>query len=137
MLSQNLTFFTKLAKAQTVLSRRFDNSLAGLSLNEFIVMLQLKAAKDGRIRPLDLAEKVGLTPSGITRLLRPMEKVGYIRRQAASHDARISYVVLGRGGADKLETALENAELLADELLEGQRATEVVKLSDILERIAS
>ncbi len=136
MLSKNLQFFLKLAKAQAVLNRRFDTGLAGLGLNEFIVMTHLTTAPGGRLRPMDLAEKIGLTPSGITRLLRPMEKVGYIRRASDEHDARVSYVVLGSGGTEKYATALENAEHISEQLLGCENNDETSSFSKLLDQIS-
>ncbi len=116
-LSTPLQFFIGLAKVQSVVSRRFDSGLQGLSFSDFQILVHLSQAREGKLRRVDLAEKVGLTASGITRLLAPMEKVGLIKREKHVNDARVSYVLLAPGGRRKLEEALENADLLSEELL--------------------
>ena len=110
-------FFVELAKVQAVLTRRFDNGLGGLGLTEFVILLQLGQADGGKMRRIDLAETVGLTASGVTRLLLPMEKIGLIRREANADDARSSLVALAPGGKRKLEEGMERAVELAEELI--------------------
>ncbi|HYC82923.1 MAG TPA: winged helix-turn-helix domain-containing protein, partial [Candidatus Paceibacterota bacterium] len=82
-LSPHLQFFIHLAKAKTVLARRFDNRLSfnGLGFSDFAILCQLQEAEDGKMRRTDLAERVGLTASGITRLLLPLEKIGVVKRE--------------------------------------------------------
>lgn len=84
------------------------------------------------MRRVDLADKVGLTASGITRLLAPMEKVGLIKREANERDARVSFVVLAPGGKRKLAESLENAEALAKDLLSAAKAKNVSELNETL-----
>lgn len=79
------------------MSRRFDAGLGGISLNECIILSSLLQAPENKMRRIDLAEKIGFTPSGITRLLLPMEKIGLVFREKNEHDARVSYVILAPG----------------------------------------
>src|SRR5438105_38338 len=115
--SSSLQFFLSLAKAQSIIVRKFDASLNGLSLSDFMILHHLSQSKEENMRRIDLAEKVGLTASGITRLLAPMEKIGLVKRKQDHNDARVSYVVLASGGKRKLQEAMEDAEMLADGLL--------------------
>jgi len=131
-ISPSLKFFLNLAKVQTVLARRFDLGLGGLGFSDFVILFHLSQVRDERLRRVDLAEKVGLTASGVTRLLAPMEKVGLIKRETTEHDARVSYVRLAPGGKGKLAEALEDAELLAEELISKEKAKNIVDLSQIL-----
>ncbi len=116
-LSPSVQVFLELAKAQTILTRRFDAGLGGLGLNEFMILHQLHISTDETLRRIDLADNVGLTQSGITRLLAPMEKIGLVKRKACAEDARVSYVVLAPGGKRKYEEAVERAEMICEELL--------------------
>ena len=104
-----------MSKVQTVLSRRFEGQLGGLGSSEFVILFHLSQAQDESMRRIDLADKIGLTASGITRLLLPMEKVGYIKKVANENDARSSLVVLATGGKRKLNDAIERANLFCDE----------------------
>ena len=115
-LSPRLSFFLALTKAESHTTRRFDAHLGGLSFSYFMILYYLNQAKDEKMRRIDLAERVGLTASGITRLLAPMEKIGLVKREASEHDARVSNVTLAPAGKRKLTEALEDAELLAKDL---------------------
>ena len=77
----------------------------GLTLSGYEVLLHLAHAPDQRLRRVDLAESVLLTPSGITRLLDGLERGGYVCRATSNEDARVSYAVLTDEGYEKLRTA--------------------------------
>lgn len=124
-----------LTQFQTELSRRLDSNLNGISLNEFIILSHLKQAENGQMRRIDLAEKVGLTASGITRLLLPMEKIGLVKKESSAKDARISFVVLASGGLKKLNEALERAELFATELIPAEKTAQIEEFSKLLVEI--
>lgn len=117
MMNDNVRFFVSLAKVQTVLSRNFDSVLNGLSFHEFIVLYYLKQSEHQRMRRIDLAEKLGVTPSGMTRMLLPMEKIGLVDKDVNPTDARSTLVVLASGGAEKLLEAMDRAELYCKDLL--------------------
>lgn len=112
--SKNLQLILNLAKVQAIISRRFDNSLGGISFNEFIIMYHLSQAPDKKLSRTDLSEKLGLTASGITRLLLPMEKIGLIKRAAHETDARMSWILLGSGGKEKLSDAMDRVGYLIE-----------------------
>jgi DNA-binding MarR family transcriptional regulator len=112
--SKNLQLILNLAKVQAIITRRFDNSLGGISFNEFIIMYHLSQAPDKKLSRTDLSEKLGLTASGITRLLLPMEKIGLIKRAPHETDARMSWILLGSGGKEKLHDALDRVDYLIE-----------------------
>lgn len=116
-INKNLKLFLNLAKIQAIMTRRFDSSLGGLGFSEFVILYHLSEAEGEKMRRIDLADKVGLTASGVTRLLLPMEKVGYIKRESSDQDARVSSVVLCPGGRQKMEEAIERAELFVGEIV--------------------
>ena len=70
------------------------------------------------MRRVDLARAIGRSPSGITRLLRPMEKLGLVDRERNTRDARVSLVRLTRAGEQRLQEARGTLESLADRLTE-------------------
>ena len=133
----NINFFLEITKFQTRLSRRLDSGLNGISLNEFIIMHRLSQNHDGRMRRIDLADKLGLTASGITRLLLPMEKIGLIKRETDNNDARVSYVALARGGKAKLAEGLERIKIFGEDLIPESKAKkleEFIKLISELDK---
>lgn len=107
-----------MARAQSIISRYFDGRLGGgIGLNDFLILYYLTSAEGNKLRRVDLAHKMGFTPSGVTRLLAPMEKIGLIKREPSQHDARVSYVSLAPSGQRILQEEFERAELLAQEVL--------------------
>ena len=91
------------------LSARVDHSLGavhGLGFVEFMVLHQLARSPDGRMRRVDLAAAIGRTASGVTRLLKPMEKIGLVSRDSSERDARVSLVALTDTGRERLTEAV-------------------------------
>ena len=134
-LSHQLKMLLNMATVQAILSRKFDGRLGMLGLNEFLILFHLEQSPEGKMRRVDLAEKVGLTASGITRLLAPMEKIGLVKREANAADARVSFVSLAKGGKTALENALENAEDLARTVLSPASKEEIGYASSLLKKL--
>lgn len=116
------------------MSRRFDGlSVHGIGFTDFAILYLLHQSPAGRLRRTDLAEKAGLTASGITRMLLPMEKTGLVAREASERDARVSYATLTPAGRRIFEEAKETANAIAKEILpaditRNQSLTELFKL---------
>lgn len=70
----------------------------GISFTEYLVLHHLHGAKSQTMRRIDLAESVGLSASGVTRLLNPMEKIGLVAKELSPRDARVSLVRLSAAG---------------------------------------
>ena len=137
--SAALDFFFRLNRAYATLTRRLDISLGtyhGLSFADFMVLSNLSRAPDGRLRRVDLADRLGLTASGITRALIPLEKIGLVKRQPDPRDARIGYAVLTPAGAKLLANALESAEDVGQAALQGIPARQLESLSMLLGQLA-
>jgi Transcriptional regulators len=109
----------RLVRAQATLVKRFDASLGGLhgvSLADFTLLLRLSQAPGDRMRRVDLAESLGLTASGVTRGLVPLERIGLVRRDAEARDARVAYAALTETGRERLAEMLVTAEQVAGEI---------------------
>jgi len=103
----------RLIRAQSHLQNRFAAELGGvhgLSVNELMLLMQLDQAAGGRLRRVDLAERLDLSQSGVSRMLAPMEKVGWVDRAEDPRDGRVGYVVLTPAGR---RLAKEGAKTLA------------------------
>jgi DNA-binding MarR family transcriptional regulator len=131
-ISNELKLLFQLNKTQTLLARRFDAGLGGLGLNEFMILYHLQASPEQKMRRIDLANKIGLTASGVTRLLLPMEKIGLVSKEINKLDARVSFVVLALGGRRKFEEGDERAELLLKEIMPQKSVKEINSLQDLL-----
>jgi DNA-binding MarR family transcriptional regulator len=113
MNSPALDAVLRLLRAQAHLQNRFAAELGGihgLSVNELLLLMHLDQAEGGRLRRVDLAERLDMSQSGVTRMLAPMEKVGWVDRAEDRRDARVSYVVLRKAGR---RLAREGARTLA------------------------
>lgn len=90
-----------LAAVQGRVAKKMDAGLGahGLSLTDFMVLRRLERAAGGAMRRIDLARALGLSASGVTRLLGPMERMGLVEKEASERDARVSLVRLSRAGA--------------------------------------
>lgn len=125
----------RFARVDAAVRRRLE--VQGLSLNDLAVLHHLDAAPDRRLRRVELADLLGLTPSGIARLLAPLEKLGYVAREADARDARLALVALTDAGAERTreasDVAEEKAAALFDRALDDdERAT----LARLLARLA-
>ncbi|MDN5287897.1 MAG: MarR family transcriptional regulator [Mucilaginibacter sp.] len=136
-INSTLKFILNLAKAQTIINRRFDAKLSsyGLGFNDFVILYHLSLAPHQKLRRIDLAEKLGLTASGITRMLAPMEKIGLVSRESNERDARVSYAVLAPGGKRLLEESIKTAEHAAADTFPELKTKKIKKLSELLNEI--
>ena len=119
-ISTALSTVLQLAYARTVVVRDVDATLAGyhgLGLNDVGLLLELHSAPDGRLRRLDLAERLGITPSGVARQLAPLERRGLVGRESHPGDARLAIVVLTEAGARIVGDVLPTADEAATRVL--------------------
>jgi DNA-binding MarR family transcriptional regulator len=147
MMSQVLTdqsnavrAFVSLVRAHAAATRLLSAQLMadhGLTINDYEVMLRLARAPEQRLRRVDLAEQVLLTPSGITRLLDGLEAAGLVGRSACASDRRVVYAVLTEEGRAKLREASTSHIAQIDALFgEAFEEHELASVGDLLERLA-
>jgi DNA-binding MarR family transcriptional regulator len=77
----------------------------GLPLTSYEVLIHLAEASDRRMRMCDLANRVHLSRSGMSRLVDRLERDGLIKRAACDADARGAFAVITQRGLDLLEAA--------------------------------
>jgi DNA-binding MarR family transcriptional regulator len=107
-----------------------------LTLNDYEVLLHLSRADGQRLRRVDLAERVLLTASGITRLLEGLERAGYVCKETCAGDARVSYAKLTDEGHAKLKVAATTHLRGIDELFVSRYSeSELVTLAELLGRL--
>lgn len=135
--NQSIKFILELTKTLAVLTRRFDSGLGGLGLNEFTILYNLNTASDKKMRRIDLAHKIGLTASGVTRLLLPMEKIGLVKSGKSESDARARYVMIAPGGKRVLHEAIERMEFLMQELIPEKKNSKLEELSELISEIGA
>lgn len=131
-INKELQFFLNLAMVQSKVIWAFDRGLGhGLGFNDFVILYHLSIAQDQKMRRVDLAEKVSLTASGVTRMLLPMEKIGLVKREESKLDGRVSYVKLAPGGKQLFEEAIERAEMISEEFLPSMDSKGMKHISEI------
>ena len=97
-----------LLRTHAVLERRLDAELEaahGLGVTSYEVLMYVGDAPDERLRMHDLAEKVLLSRSGLTRLVDRLESGGLLCRAACPQDARGAFAVLTAAGRAKFDAA--------------------------------
>ena len=107
-----------------------------LPLSWYDVLVTLEESPDGRLRMSDLAERVVLSQSGITRLVDRMSEMGLVRREVCGSDGRSRFAVLTAAGQqvlhDAAPTHIEGVwEHFASHLTDEEAAT----LATALERV--
>jgi DNA-binding MarR family transcriptional regulator len=105
---RQLEAWVRFLRAHAALTRELSADLVaehGLTINDYEVLLHLQRAPDQQLRRVDLAERVLLTASGITRLLEGLEEAGFVERAACATDRRVVYAQLTETGEQKLREA--------------------------------
>ena len=138
-IAQDHRGWIRLLRAHAALTRELSarlESAHNLSLRDFDVLVQLYEAPDRRMRRIDLARSVILSPSGVTRLLEGLERAGWVAKHHCESDNRVTWAVLTDAGAAKFEEARESHVADVDELFSSQfSAEEYDQLAELLGRL--
>lgn len=88
----------------------------GISLNEAMVLCTL--SKSGRMCPGELGERMGLTPSNMSKVLRAAEQKGLVGRELCCQDRRQTFYTLTPQGNERIGSmdchAIELPDLLRE-----------------------
>jgi DNA-binding MarR family transcriptional regulator len=125
------------AYISTLLNKRMDSSLSvhGLSFTEFVIIHKLYNAEGGSQSRIGLADSVGLTASGVTRLLAPMTKNNITIKIINPKDARQSLVGLTSAGKELYANALSSFEHSCDTAFSLLEEHEIIQLLKLLNKI--
>ncbi len=96
------------SRCRTDLNATLERDLkpTGLSLGDYQVFVFLIGSEAQSMRMCDLADELGLSPSGLTRRLDGLVKAGWIERQSAEHDRRVMLAVVTPDGRRTFEQAV-------------------------------
>ena len=115
--------------------RELDAALVaahGISLKEFDVLITLFNATGGRLRMTELAERVVLTPSGVTHLVTRLERDGLVSRVVDEEDRRSFFAVLTDNGDRRLrESRPTHNQVVRSHLTQRLTAPQLAKLGDL------
>jgi DNA-binding MarR family transcriptional regulator len=98
----------RLLRGQAAARRTLEAGLQadhGLTVVAYEALLLLSEAEEHAMRRVDLARGLGLTASGVTRLLDGLEREGLVAKRTCDADARVTYAVLTDAGAERLKLA--------------------------------
>ena len=123
----NIDFIINLSTINTIISKKLDNSLGnihGISFSEYIILSHLNKIPNKTMRRIDLAQQVGLSASGITRAIAPMEKIGLLEKKQNERDARVSLIKISSAGERILKEASATLEEKLNQFLENIKEKE-------------
>ncbi|MGZ4689080.1 MAG: MarR family winged helix-turn-helix transcriptional regulator [Acidimicrobiia bacterium] len=119
--------------------RALDAALAaahGISVKEFDVLITLFNASGERLRMTELAERVLLTPSGVTHLVTRLERDGLVRRIVDPDDRRSFFAALTRDGHRRLrDSRPTHNEVVRTHLTQRLSATQLATLGRLWDTI--
>ncbi len=119
--SDDQNLILAIAAGWNSLERRLDgatSSITGISFAEYRLLRCLADAPGGHASRVDLADTVGMTSSGVTRALRPLEKLGVAETTRSERDARLALASLTAAGRELVETASGVVDDVARQLFE-------------------
>ncbi|MGV9376842.1 MarR family winged helix-turn-helix transcriptional regulator [Nonomuraea sp. NPDC003707] len=106
--AEELAVWRMMQRAQVRITRHLEAELLvahDLPLASYEVLVQLAEAPERRLRMNDLAGRVLLSRSGLTRLIDRLQRDGLVSREACANDARGLFAVLTDAGAERLAEA--------------------------------
>lgn len=108
----------------------------GLSVNEFFLLMHLDRAPLNRLSRVELARRMHVSASTVTRMAAPMEKLGLLGRQTDERDARLTFVVLTGAGRTRLSEARATFSRHADHAFQDRwEKAELEQLAELLDRL--
>ncbi|MES9538283.1 MarR family transcriptional regulator [Actinomadura sp. NPDC000600] len=135
-----LIVWRTLLRAQARLSHRLQAELLArhdLAPGSYDVLMHLGEAPHGRLRMNDLADRVLMSRSGLTRLVDRMQRDGLVTRQSCASDARGLFAALTPEGRARLaEAAPTYREVVRDHVLSRLDEPDVRTLGRILDKLA-
>ena len=140
-INQEQTLALTFSASWNRLERRLDKNLGairGISLAEYRLLRALSDAPASQASRVDLAEAVGLTPSGVTRALRPMETLSIVSTVKSKRDARLTIAALTPTGRELLDDASGVVDDTMKALLKRspEMADKIVELTELLGEFA-
>lgn len=110
---------SKLIRIGQILERRASaatSMIAGLSYSEVRLLSTLRGPGARGLTRAEIAQQCHLTPSAVSRALKPLEKSGYVTSQRDVRDARNSRAILTPSGGERLSHAINAVNGLWDDL---------------------
>jgi DNA-binding MarR family transcriptional regulator len=136
---EQLEIWRLFLRAHGQIVRRLESDLMdrhGMPLAWYDVLARLVEADGYRLRMSELADRVMLSPSGLTRLVGRMIDAGLVSRQPSENDARGFYAVLTAEGYERLRAATgTHLRGILDYVLSRYTDEELAEIASYLSRL--
>ena len=134
MPSNAKNLFLSFVQLSGKLLKRMDANLSihGISFTEYQILLQLNSAEGQSLPRIELANRIGLSASGVTRLIAPMEKLGMVQKESHPRDARMSLVKLTKAGLTIYQESSDTVSLVASEQFDPLTESQLKALDKVL-----
>jgi len=136
---QELAAWRGLLQVHADITRELDAQMRaehGLPVSSYEVLMFLADAPERRLRMAEIADRVLLSRSGLTRLVDRLEQLGYVTRCAVEGDGRGAYAELTDAGLATFEAArLTHRDGVRRYFLGRLNATDQIILGDIWARL--
>jgi DNA-binding MarR family transcriptional regulator len=130
-----------LLRAHTRLLARLDADLQctqGMSVTDYGVLVNLSEEEGGRMRMSELADRLLLSPSGLTRRLDGLVSTGLVERTRCPTDRRGAYAVLTAAGWARLRRAApDHVGQVRRHFVDRLSREQLALLADALEEVSS
>lgn len=106
--SSDQAMWSKVLTLHAYVERQLTQALQrkhGIGLSEFRALECLSQTSDGELRMQDLADKVGLGQSSVTRLVGRLDTAGFVVRDLCPDDKRGVYAVITDEGRQRYAAA--------------------------------
>jgi len=127
-------------RAHARVTRQIERELqasCGLALADYDLLAQLAGVPDRRLRMSELAERLVLSRSGITRLVDRLEADGLVQRHSCESDRRGQWAVITDAGQARVRGATRtHLRCVARHFLDRIPAGEHATLERMLGRVA-
>jgi DNA-binding MarR family transcriptional regulator len=129
-----------LLRAHARLLARLDADLQasqGISVTDYEVLVQLSEEEGGSMRMSELADRLLLSPSGLTRRLDGLVASGMVERHRCPTDRRGAFAVLTPAGHARLRAAApDHVDHVRRHFVDRLSRKQLEALADALDRVA-
>jgi DNA-binding MarR family transcriptional regulator len=109
-----------------------------LTFGDYEVLVHLSEADDRQLRMCDLAERLGLSPSGLTRRLDGLVRAGLVQRMPSTSDRRVMLATLTDAGVRAMRAAApDHVGSVRRHLIDLLDAAQIDALGDIFTAVGN
>jgi DNA-binding MarR family transcriptional regulator len=123
--------FEDMNAAKRLMQPYFGHILENFKLSYGKAHVLATVAESQPISLKTLADKVYMTPGGITQLIDNLEGLGYVARKRDSKDRRITYIYITEAGANIVATINKQRDKLMTIVLDTLTDTEIEHMAAI------